>query len=361
MRRPRLPAAVATVAILSHGASLAAAGQEANAPVNASRLSSLDRDLPAWMAEAAVPGLAIAVVSADTIWTQGYGVLAAGEGNPVTAESLFEAASLSKPVFARMALMEVERGRLRLDTPIAEYWEYPDLRDVRWRDRITARMVLSHRSGLPNWRRDQPLDIQFEPGDRFQYSGEGYVYLERAIAHLRGEGLEERAREMVMAPAGMLRSTFVFDGTASNHAIPHDEEGQPQEKRPAPLPGNPASSLHTTAADYGRFIQGLLLEMRADTSIMARMTGQRTPVADGVAWGLGWGLEYPGERIRPALWHWGDNGPFKAFVYVDPVEDLGFVFFANAMNGLALTRRILERLLPGPHPLLGWLRYDQLN
>ena len=362
MIRPLRLRAVAAVAILSHAAGLAAAGQEADTGEEwAGRFSSLGRDLPGWMAEAAVPGVAIAVVSSDSVWTRGFGVSAAGGESPVTAETLFEAASLSKPVFARMVRMEVDRGTLALDTPLARYWEYPDLREEPWRDRITARMVLSHRSGLPNWRRDQPLTIQFEPGERFQYSGEGYVYLERAIAHLRGGGLEERAQEMVIAPAGMARSTFIFDGSASNHAAPHDEEGQPQAKRPAPPPGNPAASLHTTAADYGRFIQRLLLEMRADTSVMARITGRQTPVADGVAWGLGWGLEYPEERAGPALWHWGDNGPFKAFVYVDPEEDRGFVFFANAMNGLALTRRILERLFPGAHPLLGWLRYDQLD
>ena len=361
IRRPRL-AAIVTLAILSHTASLGVSGQQASAwNDRGNRLASLDRDLPGWMAEASVPGLSIAVVGRDSIWTRGYGVTHADGGDSVGPETLFEAASLSKPIFARMVLMEVGRGTIQLDAPLADYWEYPDLESVPGRQRITARMVLSHRSGLPNWRRDQPLSIEFEPGERFQYSGEGYVYLEGVLTHLRGADLEQRAQEMVLAPGGMTRSSFVFDGSAPDHAIPHDEEGRPREKRPAPPPGNPAASLHTTAMDYGRFIQQLLMEMRADPSVLATVTDEATPVADGVAWGLGWGLEYPGGRTTPALWHWGDNGPFKAFVYLDPEEGRGFVFFANGMNGLALTRRILERLFPGPHPLLAWLEYDQLD
>lgn len=324
-------------------------------------LLSLDRDLPGWMAEAVVPGLALAVVTSDSLWTRNYGVIDASEGNPVIGTTLFEAASLSKPLFVRMVLMEVSRGTLDLDTPLAQYWAYPDLRDDRWIDGITVRMVLTHRSGLPNWRRDRPLSIEFEPGDRFQYSGEGYVYLDRALAEMSGQGLEERAQRMVFAPLGMERSSFTFRLDETDHAIPHDDRGRTLEKRPAAPPGNPAASLHTTAADYGRFIQQLLREIRADPSLLNTLTDRPTPVSEGLEWGLGWGIEYPGDGGGRALWHWGDNGPFKAFVYLDPSTDRGFVFFANSHNGLALTKRVLERLFPGGHPLLGWLRYEQLD
>lgn len=324
-------------------------------------LVSLDGDLPGWMDEAVVPGLALAVVTSDSLWTRAYGVTDANEGHPVVGTTLFEAASLSKPVFARMAMMEVGRGTIDLDAPLAEYWAYPDLQDDEWADAITARMVMTHRSGLPNWRRDQPLSIEFAPGDRFQYSGEGYVYLDRALAVMSGQSLEERAQRMVLAPLGMERSSFTFRLDATDYAIPHDGQGRPLEKRSAPPPGNPAASLHTTATDYGRFIRQLLREIRSNPSVLAALTDGSTPVAEGVEWGLGWGVEYRGDRGAPALWHWGDNGPFKAFVYVDPLADRGFVFFANSHNGLALTQRLLERLFPGHHPLLRWLRYDQLD
>ena len=239
---------VVALAIMIQAATAAAAGQRTGSSDDwENRLASLDRGLPEWMAEASLPGLALAVVSSDSLWIQTYGVTDADAGGPpVRPETLFEAASLSKPLFARMVLMEAKRGTIHLDTPLAEYWEYPDLGDEPWSDRITARMVLSHRSGLPNWRRDQPLTIEFEPGERFQYSGEGYVLLEQTLAHLRGEVLEDRAEEMVIDPVGMARSSFLFALGDSDHATPHDEEGQPQDKRAAEAPGNLLRFGHQT-------------------------------------------------------------------------------------------------------------------
>ena len=234
------------------------------------------------MAEAVVPGLAIAVVGPDSTWIRAYGVSEAAGGNPVSGETIFEAASLSKPLFARMVLAEADRGTIDLDTPLGEYWDYPDLQGDPWSGEITARMVLSHSSGLPNWRRDQPLAIQFKPGERFQYSGEGYVYLEETLAHLRGAGLEERAQEMLIAPSGMAHSSFVFNGSETDHARPHDAHGETQQKRPAAPPGNPAASLHTTAADYGRFIQMLLSEIQADPKRLTRVTDQRFSLGAGL-------------------------------------------------------------------------------
>jgi CubicO group peptidase (beta-lactamase class C family) len=325
------------------------------------RRASLEAQLPRWMAEANVPGLAIAVVSIDSVWSRGFGVLEAGGEGRVGPETLFEAASLSKPVFARMVFAEVGRGTINLETPLLDYWSYPDLEEEPWTDRVTGRMVLSHRSGLPNWRRDQPLSFGFEPGTRFGYSGEGYVYLEAILAYLRGEPLEARVQRTVLRPLGMERSSFLFEPSSTDYALPHDSEGHAQEKRPAPPPGNPAASLHTTAADYGVFVQTILRETHDDPRVLAAVTDRPTPVDTGLAWGPGWGLEYRDDRPGPALWHWGDNGPFKAFVYLDPVQGLGFVFFTNSSNGLALTSSVLGVLFPGPHPLLAWFDYDQLD
>ena len=82
-------------------------------------------------------------------------------------------------------------------------------------------------------------------------------------------------------------------------------------------------------------------------------------VATGVSWSLGWALE-DGPQGR-ALWHYGDNGPFKAFVYIVPDAGQGVVFFANSTQGLSLTSRILGRLFPGEHPLFDWLDYEQIQ
>lgn len=325
------------------------------------RLRAIDQVLPSWMDEAGIPGLAIAAVTAESMWVRGYGVRDVGATEAVDAATIFEAASLSKPVFAQLVLHELSAGRIDLDEPLSRYWDYEDLADDPRRAAITASIVLSHRTGLPNWRRDRPLAIEFDPGSRFQYSGEGYVYLERVLAHLRGTPLEQRAREIVFEPMGMEDSSFHFELGTPNSAVPHHSEGHALGKRPAAPPGNPAASLHTTAADYGSFVQQTLVEAQGRSGRHRLQSQRLTEVTDGVAWGLGWGLEYPEGRDEPALWHWGDNGPFKAFVYIDPAQGAGFVLFANSTNGLALTRRILQQLFPGDHPVLGWLSYEQLD
>jgi CubicO group peptidase (beta-lactamase class C family) len=330
-------------------------------PVWTSRLDSLAQALPSWMTEAGIPGLSLAVVTSREAWYHDFGLISAETEEAIGPETLFEAASLSKPVFAHIVLDEVAGGLLGLDAPLEEYWDYPDLRLDPQRGGITARIVLSHRTGLPNWRRDGPLRIQFEPGSRFQYSGEGYVYLQRVLAALTGTSLENLAREKLLAPLGLDRSGFTFRGVEPDHALPHDSRGHPLAKRPAEPPGNAAASLHTTARDYGEFVSATLRMAKSAPDRFEGVTERLADVADGVGWGLGWGLEYPNERGSPALWHWGDNGPFKAFVYADPVSDVGFVFFANSMNGLAITQRVLEHLFPGAHPLLDWLEYDQLR
>jgi CubicO group peptidase (beta-lactamase class C family) len=127
------------------------------------------------MARARVPGLAIALV-ADTrlVWNGTFGWANSATGAPVTQETVFEAASLSKPVFAYAVLQLVDAGVLELDVPLVRY--LPGGYDVGEDPRvaqITARHVLSHRTGFPNWRAPgTPLTINFAPGERFSYSGE---------------------------------------------------------------------------------------------------------------------------------------------------------------------------------------------
>ena len=123
---------------------------------------------------------------------------------PITAETIFEGASLSKSVFAFFVLTYVEEGKLSLDKPLYEYLPYDDIdHDDRYK-KIIARMVLSHRSGFPNWRRDEAdgkLKIKFEPGTQYHYSGEGYQYLAMVLRHIEGtdwNGLEAAFQTKVL-------------------------------------------------------------------------------------------------------------------------------------------------------------------
>ncbi len=175
-------------------------------------VSSLDEIASAvetLMDQGRVPGASIAMIrNGELVGARGLGLADASAGTPVTAETLFEAASLSKPVFAYMVLKLAERGELDLDRPLSEILPHPDLDDPR-RDQLTARQVLSHTTGLPNWRPGRwsdnpgPLVLSFDPGSRFSYSGEGFEYLRRVVEKLTGSGLEDLATREIFEPLGM--------------------------------------------------------------------------------------------------------------------------------------------------------------
>ncbi|MBV8866302.1 MAG: beta-lactamase family protein [Acidobacteriaceae bacterium] len=190
-----------------------------------------------------------------TIWVHGFGVKEDGTSQPVTAETVFEAASLSKPVFAYGVLKLVDRGKLGLDVPLTTYLPKPYIPGDQRLAKITARIVLSHRTGFPNWRDGNSLAIYFTPGERFSYSGEGYIYLQRVVEQITGKPLNTFMTETVFEPLGMSRSSYVwrpeFDAlTATGHAA--DGKPTPVWK---PMEAGAASTLNTTAKDHALFVR----------------------------------------------------------------------------------------------------------
>ena len=333
-----------------------------------------DVSLEALMVRVGIPGLTIAVLEGgELVRDDVFGVESVETGEPVTSETLFEAASLSKPVFAYMVLRMVERGDLELDQPLHEILEYERFAGDPRALQLTPRLVLSHQTGLPNWGRD-PLEFLAEPGERFGYSGEGYLYLQKCLEKMTGKTLDELARREVFGPLGMTRSRFSWteEERPTRLAIGHDQAGTPRRRNPPEA--NAAGSLHTTAGDYARFLAALLaadgLEpetLRAAFEPAVRMTGdergspQAGKIAGKLGWGLGWGVQKaaPGGEPLRTLWHWGDNDTFLAFVALVPAAGSGVVYFTNSSNGLAVARQIVERFVGDMEPTFAWLGYAQ--
>ncbi|HYO90986.1 MAG TPA: serine hydrolase domain-containing protein, partial [Pyrinomonadaceae bacterium] len=144
------------------------------------------------MKEGDVPGLSVLLIrDGKVFWQQAFGVKNADTKEPVNDTTVFEAASLSKPVFAYAVLKFADSGKLDLDTPLVKYLPGAYVEDDARLNQITARMVLSHRTGFPNWRpRGGALKIHFTPGEKFSYSGEGFVYLQKVIEHMTGQPLD---------------------------------------------------------------------------------------------------------------------------------------------------------------------------
>jgi CubicO group peptidase (beta-lactamase class C family) len=299
------------------------------------------------LAAANVPGIASAIIrDAQLERTICCGVRDVGSPLPVDEDTVFDAASLSKPVFAHAILQLADHGVLSLDAPLADYlpgYMPGDQRALA----ITAKHVLSHSSGLPNWRNDDlPLKTYFAPGARFSYSGEGFLYLQKAAEALTGEKLHDLVERLILRPFGMTRSSFVWDWRFDqNRATPHDDFGRPVVPW-KPGEGNVAATFQSTAADYARFLLHMLdgSRLRPETSdswlrphIEVRharpqsLDSDVNDVATGVAWGLGWGLE----PSVGTFFHWGNNGAFKAFTVGSVQSRKAGVFLMNGASRLA--------------------------
>jgi excisionase family DNA binding protein len=339
------------------------------------QIATPERRIPELMAQANVAGLSVALVEdAAVAWARGFGLKNAATGERVTPETVFQAASLSKPVFAYAVLKARAEGLLDLDTPLSAYLPEPYIPGDPRLGRITARHVLSHTTGLPNWRpKDQPLCIHFSAGERFAYSGEGYVYLQRVVEHLSGQPLDAWMRARLLDPLGMRRSSYAWsDAYETQASRGHDREGKVKELRRMREP-NAAYSLYTTASEFARFVSALLqppddpacltAEQVAymlapqvpanDAGLDAKRPSSEVRTDERVSWGLGWGLQHaPGVE---AFWHWGDNGDFHAFVMGYPRLKTGMVCLANGERGRALWADLFGLAFGGEQPAIAWL------
>ena len=391
---------VATGALVLAGCtktSASGAASAAAAPSGGAATRPAD-DIDRMMRLAGVPGMSIATIRGADLAVEGHGVRRAGTQDSVTGDTVFEAASLSKPVFTAIVLQLAAEGVIDVEKPLGDYLALPNPSDDRAKT-ITAAHVLSHSGGWRNWRggRDLTLTSDFPPGSRFSYSGEGFFFLQRVVEKLTGRGLSRLARERVFEPLGMRSSGFVWRPEleailASPHsnrgvtfdshnvriskafrALPADagrtlddwtnddvERAMPKADANLPvLPNflvpNAAASLVTSARDYGTFVRWLLGTgpMTGGRAILDRMTPQRVQINEALGWGLGVGVErYDG---RQYVWHWGDNPGFKNFVIADPAAGTATVIFTNGNAGARVYERVLRARMGVDHPAFLWI------
>lgn len=333
----------------------------------------IQTEVPKLMQAADVPGLSIAVIRDGRLfWSGAFGVKSAGSGAPVGKSTVFPAASLSKPVVAYITLRLADRGLLDLDKPLWTWLPVERLQHDPRGQRITARHVLSHTTGLPNWG-PETLPFNADPGERFGYSGEGFVYLQKVLEKLTGMPLEALAKKEVFEPLGMTRSSFVWEGAFAGDAVTGvDPFGRPQEI-PSDRGANAAASLLTTGEDYARFLVAVLngegLQKKTAEAMLAlqvRISGElfepQSPPGKGeVGWALGWGLERGGPSEPFWIWHWGDNGGFRAWTTASREKKAGVVYFTNTANGLAIAEAVSSLAVGTAQPALGRLDYERYD
>lgn len=201
--------------------------------------AEIDAETARVMHGAEVPGAAIAIFNDGKVaYLKTYGVRDKDSNLPLTANSVMTAASWSKVAFAYMVMQLVQEGQLDLDKPVYEYLpkplpDYPNYSDLAGDTRykkITARILLDHSSGFPNWRwanENRKLNINFEPGARFAYSGEGIDLLQLVVETITGKPLEELMQKRVFEPLGMTRTSMMWQSRFdADFANGYDEYGR---------------------------------------------------------------------------------------------------------------------------------------
>jgi CubicO group peptidase (beta-lactamase class C family) len=330
-------------------------GEPAGAGPAPGERALLDRDVPGIIAQAGVPSVSIAQIKGGrVVLTAAYGAQQAGV--PATPATLYNIASLTKPITAEVILRAASRGEVSLDEAMYRVWTDPDIAGDERRKLLTLRLVLSHRSGFPNWR-DHKTGLAFEraPGEGWGYSGEGYVYAAKFTETKIGRPFEDLAQAYLFEPAGMTSTAYTqkpwYDGRI---AIPTDASG----KSLAPELTHryiAADLVYTTAGDYAAFMTQVLRDrdltpalavarsqIAADTwaADCAGAKAAACPRREG--FGLGWLVLDFGEA--KLLMHTGKDAGVFTFAYLDPATGDGAVILTNSDKGGNIVIPILERL-----------------
>jgi CubicO group peptidase (beta-lactamase class C family) len=272
--------------------------------------AEVDAHAAEWLKESDVPSAAVAYIEDRKVaWTAVYGEQSPGV--PATAKTLYNMASLTKPVTAEAVLRLASAGKLSLDESMFRYWLDPDIKDDPRSRSLTPRLCLSHQTGFPNWRGKTGgvLKIQWDPGTQTGYSGEGFNYVGRFAEKKLGKPFDVLAQEMVFNPIGMNETSYTAKNWyAGRLAVPH-----------GPKRDKPVDDVATTwdGADLLRTTYGM---------------------------GLGWEVEtVNGEKI---LDHDGSDWGVKTFVMFVPSRGIGVVVFTNGENGNAVIKKVVEALYP---------------
>ena len=357
-------------------------------------------DLPRLMQALRVPAIGMAVVErGEVVWARNLGVTNAETRAPVADDTLFEDASLSKPVFAYLVLQLADQGVIDLDAPLVRYRRMDYLADHPWVDMVTARDVLRHSTGMPNWRKDpaqEKLVPAAKPGTRIDYSGEAIFWLQLVVEKLTGESLDESMQRLLFGPAGMRDSSYTWSrdlaerSVYGHRAVEDEEAGMPPQMLretwnaaqtvadrwgkplsawryedaqralpevqattpkglvnwPGDILANAAASLRTTPSDYARFMALMVRTPRAPWQISeATRTAMLTKQIDVPGrWtdkGLGWNLE--ATPRGPVFYHSGSNGGiFKNFALGDARGQRALVALTNGGSGNVLYRRVVR-------------------
>ena len=348
-------ASALAMALLTSGCATAQVAPPApDAPSTASNLPG-DAAFEELLQAFDVPGMAIATLTGcDVDGVRTVGVADLQSGTPVAHHTAFEAASLSKPVFAYLVLQLADEGVIDLDAPMASF-DYPRIVDRDAFEQLTPRMVLTHRTGLPNWAgnsldedRDDALAFEAAPGTSYSYSGEAFEILRAFVVRQTGLSLQELFERRL----GSIMPNSSFDGRLRGEATgskAYIAASAPETARPLntqPHETGAAWGLLTTAGDYAAFLSQVCSARKLSPEMQADMLSPQSPIPDSAglgpsSYGLGWVIMQLGSET--IAMHSGNNDEYRSLAAYLPDTGEGYVVLTNGRNGEDLIMALLQQ------------------
>ncbi|MBK7879706.1 MAG: beta-lactamase family protein [Saprospiraceae bacterium] len=358
--------------------------------------SEVDKIVKHLMDTANVQGLDLAILNnKKTVYLKSYGYKNKTNAELLDTNSVMYGASFSKAVFAFLTLKLVQEKTIELDKPlykylskpISEYEYFSDLKsDDRWK-LITARMCLSHTTGLPNVRWLHPttgvedtlgiMKIYFKPGTKYAYSGEGLKLLQLVEEEITHKTVEDLAIEKVFAPIGMKRSGYIwYKEFDDNFAIGHLQDGtlNPKKKRKIPVA---SGSLVTTITDYSKFIEFVMQQKGLDKKMYNEMLSSQIKIhskvqfptiteetttenkAIDLSYGLGWGLLKC--KYGRAFFKEGHDDAWRNYNINFIDKGISIIIMTNSANGELIFKELLEKLIGDTFTPWKWETYFPYN
>jgi CubicO group peptidase (beta-lactamase class C family) len=316
-------------------------------PGNDDAVFGSDAAIEKWLAENNIHVLGIGIIEHGQLQqVKIYGELK--KGTPATYNTIFNVASLAKTITNLMTLKLVSNGQWKLDEPLDKYWVDPDLKSDPRHHQLTTRSILTHRTGFLNWRfmdKTGKLAFQFDPNTKYQYSGEGFEYLRRAIEKKFHQPLEKLADSLLFKPLGMIDSRFIWNEAkvASRFAIGYNNKNEAYENN-RNTKANAADDLLTTIEDYGKFLTYVMNGAGLSADVYADMIKHQVPVKEGKYFGLGW-ENYDLGKGEYALAHGGADKGVAAEAIILPVSKKGLIIFTNADEGYKVYEKLIRHYL----------------
>ena len=306
-----------------------------------------DSILLSWMSEYKVPALGIGIIQDGKM--ESHRVLGElTQGKTAPTNSIFQVASLTKPIVEMTVLRLVSSGKWALDTPLYHYWIDPDVQHDSLHKKLTTRHVLAHQTGFANWRwlhASGKLTFDFVPGSKTQYSGEGLEYLKKALEKKFSKPLEEIVASTLFIPESMQDTRFYWDDKLdeSRFAVAHNKEGKPYEIRKNTT-ASAADLLMTTVADYTRFGASVMSGKKLSREVWRDMIQLQAP-GQKSKFGLGWEVYKGLGQGEYALLHTGSDPGVRTIIILLPESKRGLVIFTNGDNGMQVILKIISHSL----------------